>query len=75
MITMLPCLAQHSTKRKRSNLDEARAKEAKFRAKKHVTFAADTVVNPARGHECFYRHARNKEQYQPGKHAALLGIE
>ena len=60
-----------AVKRKLSSLDEARAKVAKARVKKHVTFTPDTITWPTR----FNRNPAHRQSYQPGRHAAPLGLE
>ncbi|KAI4930449.1 hypothetical protein J4E85_005076 [Alternaria conjuncta] len=62
-------------KRKLSSLDVARAKVAKARVKKHVTFTPDTNTWTTRSNACFCRSPAQCRRYQPGRHAAPLGLE
>ncbi|KAI4639896.1 uncharacterized protein J4E78_010798 [Alternaria triticimaculans] len=64
-----------AVKRKLSSFDVARAKVAKARVKKHVTFTPDTITWPTRSNACFNRNPEQRQSYQPGRHAAPLGLE
>ncbi|KAI4913195.1 uncharacterized protein J4E92_009818 [Alternaria infectoria] len=64
-----------AVKRKLSSFDAARAKVAKARVKKHVTFTPDTIISPTRSNACFNRNPAQRQSYQPGRHAAPLGLE
>jgi len=64
-----------TVKRELSSLDLARAKVAKARVKKHVTFTPDTITWPTRSNACFCRNPAQRQSYQPGRHAAPFGLE
>jgi len=64
-----------AVKRKLSSFDVARAKVAKARVKKHVTFTPDIITWPTRSNAWFCRNLAQRHSYQPGRHAAPLGLE
>lgn len=64
-----------AVKQNTSSFDRARAKVAKSRVKKHVTFTPDTITWPTRSNAYFCRNPTQRQSYRPGKHAAPLGLE
>jgi hypothetical protein len=74
MLSDVSSILEAAMKRELSSLDVVRGKIAKARAKKHVIFTADIVTWSTRDASYSCRDPAERRVYEPGRHAAPLGL-